>query len=86
MQFPTAIDALLQVGEAVVADGFDTHEEVVADLVAAARHLGVRPVLVDIVADRHGPTPARERALGRLLLALAAVADRPAPIVSVPAA
>lgn len=85
MQFPTAFDALLGIGEAVVADGFDAHEGAVAELVTTARSLGVRPVLADVVADRGHPVVARQRALGRLLVGLAAVAARPAPVVAVPA-
>lgn len=81
MQFPTAIDAFLGLGEAIVADGFDAHEQALAELVATARSLGLRPVLVDVLADPASPVAPRQRALGRLLAALAAVAERPAPAV-----
>lgn len=80
MQLPTAIDAFLGLGEAIVADGFDAHEQVLAELVATARSLGVRPVLADVVADPASPLAPRQRALGLLLAALAAVAERPAPV------
>ena len=79
MQFPTAIDAFLGLGEAIVADGFDAHEQALVELVATARSLGVRPVLAEVVADPASPVAPRQRALGRLLAALAAVAERPAP-------
>lgn len=78
MQFPTAIDAFLGLGEAIVADGFEAHEQALAELVATARHLGVRPVLTDVVADPASPVAPRQRALGHLLSALAAVAEHPA--------
>ncbi len=87
MQFPTAIDAaLLGIGEAIVADGFETHEPAVAELVATARSLGVRPVVVDVVADPASPHAPRLRALGRVLVDLAAVADRSNPVAAVAAA
>lgn len=82
MQFPTAIDALLGIGEAIVADGLAAHEHALAELVAAARSLGVPPVLVDVVADPAGPSVPRERALGRVLVELAAVADRSTPLAA----
>ena len=68
-RIPTT-DALLGLAEAIVTDGFPTHAAAVADLVTAARRTGVRPVLVDIVADEGSPVVARQRALGRLIVAL----------------
>lgn len=65
-------EALLDLAEAVIATGFESRRHEVAALVAAARALGVRPVLVDIVADPAAPRPARERALGRLVVLLSA--------------
>lgn len=69
-RIPTT-DALLGLAEAVVADGFPAHTAALADVVAVARRAGVRTVLVDIVADEASPVVARQRALGRLIVALA---------------
>lgn len=67
-----ATEALIVLAESVVADGFDAHRPAVADLVAAARDRGIRPILTGIVADTSAPRAVRERALGRLIVALAA--------------
>ncbi len=72
--------------EAVVADGFAPHESAVAELVARARRLGAWPVLADVVADADAPRAARERALGRIVVALAAIADAPPALVTTGAA
>ncbi len=78
-----ATEALIVLAESVVADGFDAHRPAVTDLVAAARARGIRPVLADIVADATAPRAVRERALGRLIVALSTTtatiaAERPA--------
>lgn len=73
-RLPTS-QQLTGLAEAVVADGLERHTGAIADVVAAARRLGLRPVLADIVADATAPRPVRERALGRLLVALSAAAD-----------
>ena len=52
------------------ADGISTHEDLARDLVAAASRRGLCPVLVDVLADPREPAGARERAVGRLALAL----------------
>ena len=70
-RIPTT-DALHGLAEAIVTDGFAAHHIALADVIAMARRAGVRPVLVDIVADDGSPVVARQRALGRLLLALGA--------------
>ena len=70
-QLPTTRQ-LDELAHAVVLDGFDAHRTGVADLVAGARRLGIRPVLSDVLADAGAPRPVRERALGLLLAALAA--------------
>lgn len=79
-RLPTT-EALIVLAEAVVATGFDANRPAVADLVATARRLGVRPVLADIVADDGAPRPVRERALGRLVVELSAAI----PAIAAPA-
>lgn len=69
-RIPTT-DALLGLAEAIVTDGFPAHTAALTDVVAVARRAGIRPVLVDIVADEGSPVVARQRALGRLIVALA---------------
>jgi hypothetical protein len=63
---PTAAQ---QLAESVVADGFGAHRRALESLVAAARRSGVSPVLVDVVADPAAPPVARQRALGRVVVA-----------------
>lgn len=58
-------------GQAVELDGIDAHEDAAARVVEAATDKGLRPVLIEILADRAEPTPARVRAFGRLAFALA---------------
>lgn len=79
-RLPTT-EALILLADAVVTTGFDANRPALDEVVATARQRGVRPVLADIVDDTSAPRPVRERALGRLLVALAAA---PAP-VDVPA-
>lgn len=68
--------ALIDLADAVVTAGFDAHRPAVTELATTARRLGVRPVLAEIVADPTAPRPVRERALGRLIVALSAAAAR----------
>lgn len=68
--------ALIDLADAVVTAGFDAHRPAVTELAATARRLGVRPVLADIVVDLDAPRPVRERALGRLVVAMSATAAR----------
>lgn len=70
---PTAPDAdtLTLWGFAVENDGIDAHEEAASIVAEAARDKGLRPILVDILADRSEPSAARVRAFGRLAFALA---------------
>ena len=58
-------------GQAVELDGIDAHEDAAARVVEAATDKGLRPVLIEILADRAEPAPARVRAFGRLAFALA---------------
>lgn len=63
----------LELAEHIVTDGFDHHLPALAELLADARHRGVRAILVDIVADPAAPTVVRERALGRVVVAVTRV-------------
>jgi len=60
----------LGLAESVVADGFDRHESAVGELIAEARHREIDEVLVEILADRSVPRVVRERALGRVIVAV----------------
>lgn len=75
-RLPTT-EALIVLADAVVTAGFDANRPALDEVVASARQRGIRPVLTDIVEDDSAPRPVRERALGRLLVALAAA---PAPV------
>ena len=59
--------------ESVARDGVESHLGAVCTLAMAARESGAAgiDVLVDVVVDEHAPAVARERAFGRLLVALA---------------
>ena len=85
MSRPTT-DHLTALAEAVVADGFAPHESDLADLLARARRLGVHPVLTDVLADPAAPRPVRERALGRIVVSLVAIAGAPSVLVTTGAA
>jgi hypothetical protein len=63
--------ALLDWGFAVEKDGIAAHEDTAAVIVEAATRKGLRPILIDILADRREPSVARQRAFGRLAFALA---------------
>ncbi len=84
-RLPTT-EALIVLADAVVATGFDANRPAVTEVVMTARRLDVRPVLADIVADTTTPRPVRERALGRLIVALAATSSLGSTEVSAPAA
>lgn len=85
-QLPTP-DQLDRLAHDIVLDGFEVHALAVADLVVLARRRGIRPVLADVLADGATPRPVRERALGLLLVALAAHAAHAAtPMVTTGAA
>jgi hypothetical protein len=64
-------EALIDWGFAVERDGIDAHEDTAAVVVQAATRRGLRPILIDILADRREPSVARQRAFGRLAFALA---------------
>jgi hypothetical protein len=67
------IDAavLLRWGFAVDNDGIGAHEDSARAVVDAARSRGLGSILIEILADRREPSVARQRAFGRLALALA---------------
>ena len=70
MTFRTpTLDQLLDLADAVAADGVAAHRPAVAELVAWARTRGVRPVLVEILEDPTTPDAVHQRALGRLIVA-----------------
>ncbi len=85
MSRPTT-DNTMDLAEAIVADGFAAHHAAVAELVARARRVGVCAVLTDVVADATAPRPVRERALGRVLVALDAIVGAPPVLVTTGAA
>ncbi len=72
-----APDQLEALADAVVAAGFEANRRDVDDLVTTARRFGVRPLMAEVVADPTAPRPVRERALGRLVVALSATAGAP---------
>ncbi len=80
----TTSEQLLRLAQAVLDDGFGEHRDSIDDVVELAHRRGVRPVLVEILADHGAPTVARLRALGRVIVALSRAADR-APITPVTA-
>ena len=82
----TTTEALTTLAEDVVATGFDANRRRLAEVVSSARSQGIRPVLTDIVADATAPRPVRERALGRLIVALCAAAASAEPAGSATAA
>lgn len=67
-----ALDQLLDLADAVAADGVAAHRPAVAEVVACARERRVRPVLVEILEDAAAPEAVHQRALGRLIVALCA--------------
>lgn len=72
-----APDTALDLAQSIVADGFDSLDAELADLLATARDADVSRVLVDVAGDRATPTPVRERALGRVVVELSR--DLPTP-------
>lgn len=68
----TILDAptLARLGLAIAADGIEAHEDAARMLVAAASRKGLPAILTQILADRREPSVARQRAFGRLALAL----------------
>lgn len=63
-------DTLMHWGFAVDNDGITAHEEAASVIVDAATRQGLGPILIGILADRREPSVARQRAFGRLSLAL----------------
>lgn len=70
--------------EAVSVDGFDAHSVAVAAFVAETRRLRISDVLAAVALDRHQPLVARERALGRLVVAYCRAVERTATSDSLP--
>ena len=73
-----ATDTALHLAESIVADGFDSLDAELADLLAEARRSDVTSVLVDVAGDRSNPTPVRQRALGRVVVELSRATSHPA--------
>lgn len=71
------LDQLLDLGDAVAADGVAAHRRAVAELVAWARSRHLRPVLLAVLDDPTVPDAVHQRALGRLIVAIARSADAP---------
>lgn len=67
----------LQLAESIVAEGFDSFDAELTELLADARRTQVRPVLADVAADHTAPVPVRERALGRIVVELSRTAPQP---------
>lgn len=65
--------AALDLAEAVVRDGFGSHRAALAALFSGARRRGVCETLVAIAADPTAPLVARQRALGRVVVAYTAI-------------
>lgn len=63
-------DTALSFAESVVADGFDSLDAELAQLLADARRSQVSTVLLEVAADGATPAPVRERALGRVIVEL----------------
>jgi hypothetical protein len=82
------LDQLLDLGHAVAADGVAAHRPAVAGLVAWARQHQLRPVLLDVLEDPTAPEAVHQRALGRLIVAIARSAGggdrRPGDLVEPP--
>ena len=68
-------DALLDLADAVAADGVAAHRPAVAELVAWARRRDLRPVLLDVLEDPRTPDAVHQRALGRLIVAACRAGD-----------
>jgi hypothetical protein len=62
----------------VATDGLGRSERSVSALVSVARRHQVSPVVVGVLTDRSAPAPARDRALGTVLVALSGSALRAA--------
>jgi len=69
------LDALLDLADAVAADGVAAHRPAVDRLVRWARARGIRPVLLDVLDDPRSIEPVHQRALGRLIVAVCATDD-----------
>ena len=82
MAHHTTTAQLDELAHAVVAHGLGPHRDALADLGRDARRLGIRPVLADVLADPGAPRPVRERALGLLIVALAAHDRSPALVTT----
>jgi hypothetical protein len=63
--------ALTELGHAVAVEGLAAHEHRIRTLLAVAADHGVSPALLSVLADRTQPDVARERALARVVVAVA---------------
>lgn len=61
----------IALADAVARDGLEPHRAQIPAVIHLARDHGVRDPLVDALDDPEGPTVARIRALGRIVLLLA---------------
>jgi len=66
------LEALLDLADAVAADGVAAKRPAVDELVRWARVRGIRPVLLDVLEDPTAIEPVHQRALGRLIVAVCA--------------
>ncbi len=73
-----ATDTALHLAESIVADGFDSLDAELADLLAQASQDDVNPVFVEVAGDDSAPTPVRDRALGRVVVEMSRSAQQPA--------
>ena len=61
-----------QLAEAVARDGITRHDDAIAAFLDdISRQPGICTVLLEVLADARAPAVARERALGRLMVAAA---------------
>jgi hypothetical protein len=66
---PTELD---RIGRVIEIDGLDTvPRRLIDDVVGYARRFGIRPVATSVLADARAPTVVRERAYGKVALAIA---------------
>jgi hypothetical protein len=69
------MDQLLDLADAVAADGVAAHRQAVDDLVGWARARGLRPVLLEVLEDPAVPDAVHQRALGRLIVVAGALGE-----------
>lgn len=57
---------LAELRDRVAREGFDPHEPVIAEVVAAGREVRPDLIALAVLGDRHAPVPARSQALAAL--------------------